>query len=313
MRIWKLFAVLLMVLMSLVSQAQHGKYYYHNDKLVLLGLKLGGGVYSGDVLNQNLSGSGLVPLQPERTRLSVSGFLQKRVRNQWSLRGMFSYIGLAGDDNVYGWQQNLSYKQRNLHFKNDVFELSGMVVYDIFATRESAVNIKTFKERFIPYVATGLGVIYHSPKALDSEGIDWVSLKPLQTEGISYSNIALTIPLGLGFRYRITPLFAIGGEVVGRVTSTDYLDDVSGTYVSVNEMASSEALEFAFRGDAPIEHMTGKSRLNKPYFQEKNYENDVVGTSRGNAIPLDLFMSFSINATFYIDGAYRKPFYKRRN
>ena len=43
--------------------------------------------------------------------------------------------------------------------------------------------------------------------------------------------MALAIPFGVGFKYSINERINIGFEVVHRFTKTDYLDDVSKTYV----------------------------------------------------------------------------------
>ncbi|MBA4168276.1 MAG: hypothetical protein H0X41_12180, partial [Chitinophagaceae bacterium] len=65
-------------------------------------------------------------------------------------------------------------------------------------------------------------------------------LRPLGTEGQGtaaypdrkpYSTIAICVPFGMGVKYAINPRMNIGAEIVHRFTTTDYLDDVSKTYV----------------------------------------------------------------------------------
>jgi hypothetical protein len=43
--------------------------------------------------------------------------------------------------------------------------------------------------------------------------------------------MAMAIPFGVGFKYAINERINVGFEVVHRFTRTDYLDDVSKTYV----------------------------------------------------------------------------------
>jgi hypothetical protein len=43
--------------------------------------------------------------------------------------------------------------------------------------------------------------------------------------------MAFCVPIGVGFKYCINESINVGFEIVHRVTSTDYLDDVSTTYV----------------------------------------------------------------------------------
>jgi hypothetical protein len=65
-------------------------------------------------------------------------------------------------------------------------------------------------------------------------------LRPLGTEGQGdslypdrkpYSTMGLAIPFGVGIKYALNDRINIGFEVVHRFTNTDYLDDVSKTYV----------------------------------------------------------------------------------
>jgi hypothetical protein len=67
-----------------------------------------------------------------------------------------------------------------------------------------------------------------------------IALQPLGTEGqgtrannkLPYSLNQLTVPLGLGVKITLKKRLAISLEYGIRKTFTDYLDDVSGNYVS---------------------------------------------------------------------------------
>src|SRR5690606_20213584 len=75
----------------------------------------------------------------------------------------------------------------------------------------------------------GVGLAYFEPKAyLDGERY---KLRELETEpGKSYSPITLAVPMGLGFKYNIKDNWTLGLEFGWRMTTTDYLDDVSTKY-----------------------------------------------------------------------------------
>ncbi len=45
--------------------------------------------------------------------------------------------------------------------------------------------------------------------------------------------MALVVPIGVGVKYALNERMNLGFEVVYRYTTTDYLDDVSKTYVGV--------------------------------------------------------------------------------
>ena len=43
--------------------------------------------------------------------------------------------------------------------------------------------------------------------------------------------MAISLPIGVGFKYAVNDRINLGFEIVYRITNTDYLDDVSKTYV----------------------------------------------------------------------------------
>jgi hypothetical protein len=45
-------------------------------------------------------------------------------------------------------------------------------------------------------------------------------------------------PLGVGVKYNLNPKMNIGFEIVYRFTTTDYIDDVSSTYVGIDKFAT---------------------------------------------------------------------------
>jgi hypothetical protein len=69
---------------------------------------------------------------------------------------------------------------------------------------------------------------------------NWISLHGQNTpsEGNSYSLVGLAIPVGVGFRYRLTDDFDLGFEIMHRVAFSDYLDDVSDNRSSISPATS---------------------------------------------------------------------------
>ena len=51
-----------------------------------------------------------------------------------------------------------------------------------------------------------------------------------------YRLTEVAIPMGLGVKYRLTERFILGLDAGLRKTFTDYLDDVSGTYVNNDDL-----------------------------------------------------------------------------
>jgi hypothetical protein len=144
----------------------------------------------------------------------------------------FAQIGYADRYNTHNEIQ----LKRNLSFNSNVWELSlqGDFNFFRFVPHERGFN-------FTPYITLGAGLINYDPFTyLNNERVYFRQLpvgtegqnSPLYPERKMYSNNAMSIPFGGGFKY------SIGGgrlnlslEVLHRFTSTDYLDDVSTTYV----------------------------------------------------------------------------------
>ncbi len=114
--------------------------------------------------------------------------------------------------------------RRNLSFKSKIYESSTHIEFNFF-------KYVRYKEElsFTPYLLTGFSLFYFNPQA--EVGGAWVDLRPLQTEGESYSSINFAIPIGGGFKYSFTPFWTLAIEIANRKTFTDYLDDVSDEYI----------------------------------------------------------------------------------
>lgn len=137
------------------------------------------------------------------------------------------------------------------------------------------------------YINAGLSVFSYNPETIFNGEI--VALQPLGTEGQGvpefnkgqkYSLTQIAIPLGMGFMFDLTDKLAFGLEVIPRITFTDYLDDVSGTYISFEEQSmyqSSLIADIANRTDefngVQNDYRTGQMRGN-----QKNNDWYILGT-----------------------------------
>jgi len=141
---------------------------------------------------------------------------------------------------------NISRLKRNLSFRSDNYELN-------FIGNFEFLNYNTFRyltRTEFPlclFTFTGLGLTTNNPKTFYQGR--WVELRPLKTEGVDYSPIALTIPFGIGVGYRFTRNLNVDFTVGYRFTTTDYLDDVSTDYEDPNSFSNPLAKELQYRGD----------------------------------------------------------------
>jgi len=148
-----------------------------------------------------------------------------------AVKAGFVYGQVSGDDAL---TDEIYRKNRNLHFKSPIAELS--IQLDYFPFREYFGHIYRSNgvvgkrvNHLSPYLFGGIGGFWFNPKA-KYQG-SWVALRPLQTEGVDYSKFSIALPVGMGLKYAIDKQWSIGLEVGLRYTFTDYIDDVSTVYV----------------------------------------------------------------------------------
>jgi len=164
----------------------------------------------------------------------------RQISPAFAVRFGLTWARISGDDSfmdgVEGFQANF---MRNLHFRNDVKELSIVGQYDLVRTERSYLR----REKVIPYIFGGIAVFAHDPVARPDTSVnvkggnDWLRLQPFNTEGqgqpgyaTPYSLVNVSFPIGFGFRYKLNASWDLGFEMGYRYTLTDYLDDTSGNY-----------------------------------------------------------------------------------
>jgi hypothetical protein len=196
------------------------------------------------------------------TRPQIGLNYTRRIGTRYSIRGSFAWGRLSGDDYTSQKPEGEARFRytRNLHFRNDLKELSVVGIVDLFENRGNYLR----RVSITPYGFGGLAVFHHNPKAQGAVGSEdegkWVALRPLQTEGKKYSSVQLSIPVGVGVRARLNDAFDISFEIGYRYTFTDYLDDVSKNYLGTGNYKSEQAEAFADRTTEPIAARVNEER-----------------------------------------------------
>ncbi|GAB4093145.1 type IX secretion system protein PorG [Flaviaesturariibacter terrae] len=166
-----------------------------------------------------------------RPKVAAMAFFRKNFGNYVALRVSAAYARLGYSD-VYN-KRNEYMRRRNLSFNTNVWELALQGDFNFYKFMPYSEET-----RFTPYVTFGLGIFTYDPFAY--LGGQKYYLRSLGTEGQGssqypdrkqYSTMAFSIPLGVGMKYNLNDRMNIGFEIVHRFTNTDYLDDVSSTYV----------------------------------------------------------------------------------
>lgn len=229
----RILLVLILCLPLLVNAQRNKRYRWE------VGLDLGAANFLGDLGGANQIGTHYFKdLELSLTRTALGIHTRYRANRYLAFRGDFMY----GKVNGYDYLTQERYRHnRNLGFKSNIFEVSGMLEFYISKERPGHIyNYKKLKGwRNIDaqeYLFLGVGGFYFNPKA-QRFGV-WYPLRPLRTEGQGlkpntkmYSQFSVCIPMGFGFKYAINRRWNIGLEYGLRLTFTDYIDDVSTVYV----------------------------------------------------------------------------------
>jgi hypothetical protein len=216
-------AVLVSVLVSLLlgtfrSNAQYESVVMEGE----IGFSAGASHYFGDLNTRS---------RLNRAKPAIGLFFRKQFNNYVALRlsGHYTQVGYSDIYNT----QNEYQRRRNLSFNSNIFEIALHGDFNFFKFTPGDPY-----HRFTPYVTLGIGVFSYDPYAFYRG--QKVSLRELGTEGQGnpaypdrkpYSSMGICLPFGVGMKYALNDRMNLGFEIAHRFTNTDYLDDVSKTFV----------------------------------------------------------------------------------
>ncbi len=231
----------MMCLLTCRSLPVRSQYYFYNNQYydaqftVDLGLSAGGMNCLTDLGGRSEKGRGSIrDINLNATHGAGGVFAAFNYNNTIGLRLELTLGSLSGSDSLLGKfvsPGNGRYR-RNLSFRTDLREMTLMVEgypLALFSGLEVAMR---------PYVLAGIGTFSFNPQA--SWKGSQIDLSALHTEGEGfpeykdrppYKHTQLNIPFGAGVRYELGPCASIRCEIVARHLFTDYLDDVSTSYI----------------------------------------------------------------------------------
>lgn len=271
------FIFFILLLSGFVSSAQ---VYYRRSEY---GFAAGGSNYFGD-LNQNYGF--------QYARYSGGIFLKYNFSDYIALKlaGNYAFLGYSDQ-----YSKNVYQKTRNLDFKSNIYESVIQAEFNFFQ-----FNIGDFDHRFTPYVTIGAGVFWYNPYTIYDKKRYY--LRPLGTEGQNYEeykdrryrSTAVAFPIGIGVKFWMSKGMTLGFEVANRSTSTDYIDDVSTTYVGKDKFIDTE----------PSPYPTPSSLLQDRSGEVVQTPIGIAGRQRGISTTFDKYMLFQLTLSF------RFPTYK---
>ena len=282
MKKFTLILLLLAFLFPGISEAQRWKRMRYE-----LNGGLGASNFLGELGGSDQIGTNLMKdLDFAMTRYVLSGGLRYKLTKRLSAKGSIQIGMLRGDD---AQTQEFSRNYRNLSFRSPLYEVA--VQFEASITKEQVgtrYRLRGVKGRsWLPvniYPFIGIAGFYMNPKA-QYNGV-WHALQPLATEGQGqlptrpkYSRFQVAVPVGIGFKYGFTRRWSISLEYGFRKTFTDYIDDVSTTYVNEEYIVAGAsdadmAIALADRADGGLGQAGSSPNKTAPGQQRGNPKKD---------------------------------------
>lgn len=274
----RLLLVLLTALFPLIAKAQPTNFPHHE-----VGIMAGVSNYYGDLQDRYDPDFGYNPMGG----VFYKYFTHPRI----GFRFGASYTRLNAADSL----SDIPVKRaRNLDFTTNLFEVHGGIELNLLA-------VDVDRSKFSPYIFGGIAVFYYNPFTVDKDMMgERVYLRPLSTEGQGlaqypdrkeYSLVNVSFPFGGGLKFFVGKTLMITTELGLRYCATDYLDDVSRSYVDLDTLRAyrgEQAREFSFREDE------------LPGF-EGNYPSFGSQFQRGDAKANDWYWFGGISVAIYFD------------
>lgn len=299
------FFALILVTTSLFSQALSRRHE--------IGLFGGTSYYLGD-LNENTFFGEVSP--------SFGLVYRYLINDRWAFRLHGMHGTLLGDDA----NNKEELQGRNLMFKSPVTEFAAIMELNFLSYVPGSKH-----KRFSPFIFAGISVFsfnpmakYEGPWTRTTQGdpySGWYELQPLGTEGQGtvqypdrkpYSLTQISVPFGIGFKWNLSPSFSIGMEWGMRKTFTDYIDDVSTTYVDPSVLKAENTEIAMFLANRTFE-IGGSDEHGNQY--PELLAKEMEGEQRGNSESDDWYSFLGITLSFNIKGPRSEscPAYKDYN
>ena len=271
--------VVFITILGLAAQTVNAQYEYAQEGE--FGITLGAAHYFGD-LNTRAA--------INRPKPAIGAYFKKQFGNYTGMRVSAHFLQLGYSD-IYS--KNAYQQRRNLSFNTNIFELAVQGDFNFFKYIPTDPD-----HNFTPYLTFGIGVFSYDPYAyLNGEK---VFLRPLNTEGETfyqgrkaYGTMAFCFPIGFGMKYSISDNVNLSFTITHRFTTTDYIDDVSTTYVGADK----------FLGPSGQQTLAG-------LMQDRSYETGdpigVEGRQRGWSKQKDQYIIAEMGISFNLS-SYRCP------
>ena len=236
MKLVRVFSLLLLLL-PLISNAQRWKFYRNEVGGYIGPTNMMGDVGGGKDIGVNSLFTNWKDFDGKATRIAAGGHFIRMFSDRIGAGGTLGGGFMGANDAL---TQEPSRRNRNLSVRTIFAEVTGIGRF--YFKKENFGHVyklrgarSFFLLNIAAYGYVGLGLTYYNPQG-QYQG-KWVGLRKLGTEGQGimpgkdpYGSLTVIYPFGLGLKYALGNKWNIGVEYGARVTTTDYLDDVSTRY-----------------------------------------------------------------------------------
>ena len=296
--------LVLSILLTAYSNNASAQYYFYNDTYYDSPILFEAGVSVGAMNcltdiggNKGIGKKFVKDLNLGKTSFCGGVFLNMMYKNAVALRLEGTFGKVSANDNVLENVNPLDIAKtrynRNVNFRSKITEFSLITELHPLFIFFNYDDGESDPPRLSPYLLGGVGYFSFNPQE-DYNG-NWIDLQPLSTEGEGFKEYPdkkvyklqqINFPVGAGIKYELSDLVNLRGEFVYRVLNTDYLDDVSTTYI-----------------DPAVypEYFTGTKLANAIALSDRQiYKATGPGGKRGSPKQKDAFFSFNIKLSLTI-------------
>ncbi|MBI5857928.1 MAG: hypothetical protein HZB42_09830 [Sphingobacteriales bacterium] len=237
--------LLVLLCAGIINLPLKAQYYYYDNKYYEADMVMEFGI-TGGIMNSftDLGGkkgkgrSFIKDLRWKPARAAYGGYVMTTYKNALGIRLELTIGKVVGYDSIL---KNVASStggryERNLSFESKISEFHlGAELYPMNLRYHDPDEEPS---RLSPYGTVGVGYFSFDPQArLNGQ---WYALQPLHTEGQGFKEYKgrkpyklhqLNYTLGMGLKFELSPMLNLRMELLHRILTTDYLDDVSTTYI----------------------------------------------------------------------------------
>jgi hypothetical protein len=249
------------------------------------------------------------------TRYNFMGYTRYKLHKAVSIKGQLLFLNISGDDK---FSVEPSRVGRNLNFSTNIIEASVQAEWNFFSQSRLSGGGGMLKGRkkktdFRSYIFAGAGAFYYNPTTTIN-GTKY-NLRDYNTEGVSYSPIGISFPMGIGLAYTIDRKYRFSFDLGYRVTNTDYLDDASTQYADKKgaplieqQISNPNMLFYANNPNATPANSNGEALPPSANYGYDYFENR--GTKRGDPKNRDGYVAATLTFGYIIKG--KNKYYKSK-